>query len=136
MYPRGHCSRHVQPALALDYFPPKTTPPPPSPTARHPFTLSRIPLELSTILTENPSADLQNAAACRDRLPTVCDSYVRNRDVLTGCDLVIEMSDRRVREICRKSEESREQPKVNRRYRNSHVLFHLKADNVTRKSVC
>lgn len=42
-----------------------------------------------------PAADLQNAAACRDRLATVCDSYVRNRRhrILTGCDLVIEMPD-------------------------------------------
>lgn len=42
-----------------------------------------------------PGADLQNAAACRDRWATVCDSYVRNRRhrVLTGCDLVIEMPD-------------------------------------------
>lgn len=54
------------------------------------------------------SADLQNAAACRDRLPTVCDSYVRNRYVLTGCDLVIEMLNRGIRKICWKTKENRE----------------------------
>lgn len=67
------------------------THPPTQPTPSYPTP------KLSTILTVNPSADLQNAAACRDRLPTVCDSYVRNRRVLTGCDLVIEMLDRRIR---------------------------------------
>lgn len=55
-----------------------------------------------------PSADLQNAAACRDRLPTVCDSYVRNCHVLTDCDLVIEMLDR-IRKICWEIKENREQ---------------------------
>lgn len=88
MYPRGHCSRHVQPALPLDYFPPR-------PLSHSPETVNHPHGE--------PSADLQNAAACRDRLPTVCDSYVRNRRVLTGCDLVIEMPDCRIREIRRKS---------------------------------
>lgn len=55
-----------------------------------------------------PGADLQNAAACRDRLATVCDSYVRNRRhrVLNGCDLVIEMPDWCIHEIYWKSEES------------------------------
>lgn len=64
-----------------------------------------------------PAADLQNAAACRDRLATVCDSYVRNRRhrVLTGCDLVIEMPDWcSIHEIYWKSEENREQPSCHR----------------------
>jgi len=50
--------------------------------------------KLSTILSGGSSADLQNAAACRDRLPTVRDSYVRNNRVLTGCDSLIEMARR------------------------------------------
>lgn len=63
-----------------------------------------------------PGADLQNAAACRDRLATVCDSYVRNRRhrVLTGCDLVIEMPDCCIHEMYWKSEESREEPSCHR----------------------
>lgn len=56
-----------------------------------------------------PSADLQNAAACRDRLPTVCDSYVKNCHVLTGYDLVIEMLDRRIRKIYSETKENRKQ---------------------------
>lgn len=103
VYPRGHCSRHVQPALPLDYFPlgPPLLHPPE--TVNHPH--------------GEPGADLQNAAACRDRLATVCDSYVRNRHrhrVLTGCDLVIEMPDWCIHEIYWKSEESREQPRCHR----------------------
>lgn len=108
VYPRGHCSRHVQPTLPPDYFPPIHPPTPsyPPETVNHPH--------------GEPSADLQNAAACRDRLPTVCDSYVRNRYVLTGCDLVIEMLNRRIRKICWETKENREQ---SGHHAGSRVLF-------------
>lgn len=97
VYPRGHCSRHIQPALPLDYFPPR------APSLAFPW-------NCQPSSPGETSADLQNAAACRDRLPTVCDSYVRNRRVLTGCDLVIGMPDPGcAHEICWKSEESQEQ---------------------------